>query len=99
MVTASALLPISKAERVAILDCDAHYGNGTDNILRHRADLAPSILHQTNGGSRTQGPAYLCKLREFLAEFGQFEPTIILYQAGADPAVHNSLTQPSRAFE
>ena len=85
MVTAAALLETGKSERVAILDCDAHYGNGTDDILRHRADLAPSIIHRTMGGSRTRGPAYLRKLREFLAEIERFEPSSILYQAGADP--------------
>ncbi len=85
MVTAAALLETGKAERVAILDLDAHYGNGTDDILRHRADLAPSIIHRTMGGSGSKHGAYLRKLREFLTEIEKFEPTIILYQAGADP--------------
>ena len=91
MITAAALLATGKADRVAILDCDAHYGNGTDDILHHRLDLAPRIIHRTMGGSRSQGSRYLSKLRVFLADIRGFNPDIILYQAGADPHISDPL--------
>lgn len=34
MVTAVAMHQAGLAQRVGIIDCDAHYGNGTDNIIR-----------------------------------------------------------------
>jgi acetoin utilization deacetylase AcuC-like enzyme len=34
MVTALALKDAGLVNRVAILDCDAHYGNGTDSIIK-----------------------------------------------------------------
>jgi acetoin utilization deacetylase AcuC-like enzyme len=91
MITAASLLKSGRADRVAILDCDAHYGNGTDDILDHRRDLAPRILHQTMGESGSRGVAYLRKLRRFLEEIERFQPDIILYQAGADPHVNDPL--------
>src|SRR5574340_787125 len=73
MITALALLAQGKARRVAILDCDAHYGDGTDDILRRvskthspkGAHCVPGgqILHRTVGrtGARHLMVFRLCK--------------------------------------
>ena len=47
--TAAALLTKGTTSRVAILDCDAHYGNGTDDILRRFPALAGKICHLSVG--------------------------------------------------
>lgn len=94
-ITALALLSQGKARRVAILDCDAHYGNGTDEILRHVSSAVSlkegfqvpggQILHRTVGKSCVKHGAYIDKVREFLVEIADFLPDVVIYQAGADP--------------
>ena len=48
MVTAQVLLTEGEAKKVGILDCDMHYGNGTDHI-RDRLDLAGQAPHISVG--------------------------------------------------
>jgi acetoin utilization deacetylase AcuC-like enzyme len=94
-ITALALLAQGKARRVAILDCDAHYGDGTDEILRHVSSSVSSkggfqvpggqILHRTVGKTGARHGGYIDKVREFLVEIADFHPDVVLYQAGADP--------------
>lgn len=66
--------------RVAILDCDYHYGDGTDHIIR-RLELQ-HVSHYTtgrDGGDETE--AFLEKLPQVL---DALQPELLLYQAGAD---------------
>ncbi len=91
MVTAASLLASGGTERVAIIDCDAHYGNGTEDILHHRRDIQSRVFHRTMGETGTRGSHYLEKLRRFLQEMANFKPGIILYQAGADPHISDPL--------
>lgn len=78
--------------RVAIIDCDMHIGNGTENILC-RSEFAPytdRIVHMTFGkyyGYPNQAKKYL----EELAVNGRVhqmlyktKPSVIIYQAGVD---------------
>jgi acetoin utilization deacetylase AcuC-like enzyme len=85
MIAAAALLSQKKARRVAILDADAHYGNGTDEILRRFPKLAVGIIHRTVGQGSVYHAAYLQKVARFLEEILAFNPDVVIYQAGADP--------------
>ncbi|MEW6280132.1 MAG: histone deacetylase [Candidatus Eremiobacterota bacterium] len=87
MVTA--MLVRDRVQRVGILDCDFHYGNGTDDIMgRLRADF---VQHYTTGHpllselgpyGRTRDPeGFLERLPDLLADM---RAGLLLYQAGAD---------------
>lgn len=65
--------------RVGILDCDYHYGNGTDDILR-RLRLE-RIVHYTTGKSDDDPEAFLSGLGGLLRGMGA---ELLIYQAGAD---------------
>jgi acetoin utilization deacetylase AcuC-like enzyme len=89
VVTARVLLG-EGATRIGILDCDEHYGDGTDEILgrlgRHR------IRHVT-AGEEWQHPA---QASDFLRELprmvrGMKGCDVLLYQAGADPHIDDPL--------
>lgn len=88
MVTAMVLKSLGLASRVAILDCDAHYGNGTDEIIH---DLGLDfIVHRTQGENfydraTTLGGAYEDWLDAAIADCAQAD--VVLYQAGADPHI------------
>lgn len=90
MVTAIALKRLGLADRVAILDCDAHYGNGTDEIIH---DLGVDfIIHRTQGENfydrtTTLGGAYEDWLDAAIADCAQAD--VVLYQAGADPHIND----------
>lgn len=82
MVAAQLARP--KVERVGILDCDFHYGNGTDDIIAHLR--LRFVEHCTTG--RIGGPkdpeAFLEELPTILRGMN---PHLLIYQAGAD--AHN----------
>jgi acetoin utilization deacetylase AcuC-like enzyme len=79
------------AQRVAIVGCDANYGNGIDDILRYLPRLEDRILHQSMGRFGKRGDDYLAKLEEVLREVRLFAPNVIIFQAGADPHVDDPL--------
>lgn len=88
MVTVQALRADGVGGRIGILDLDEHYGNGTDEILRHTGDLY--VQHYTFGGQtipRSGGAAWLRDLPWILRQFEGC--SIVLYQAGADPHEHD----------
>lgn len=95
MVTAAKL--IDEGLKVAILDCDHHYGDGTADILGHDTDLAKSVMHFTAGkyfhGDDPQGEAmeFVIWLNEAIACINAFNPNVVLYQAGADPHIKDPL--------
>lgn len=66
---------IPAAKKIGILDLDAHYGNGTDNIIKE-LKLEKKIVHVTSVRTLKDIQASLKKFRNC---------DIILYQAGADP--------------
>src|SRR5262249_44403963 len=93
MVTAAQLLAEARVERVAIIDCDYHYGNGTQAIIDAQS-LADRVLHISFGESfkhPEQASAYLAAVRDLRARFQAFAPELILYQAGADPHIDDPL--------
>jgi acetoin utilization deacetylase AcuC-like enzyme len=90
VVTAQALLASGEAQRVLILDCDQHYGDGTDEILDH-LDLRGRIEHFTAGDCFTttrQVPEFFRTLPRILNDT---EADVVLYQAGADPHQNDPL--------
>lgn len=90
VVTAQALLASGEARRVLILDCDQHYGDGTDEIIE-RLDLADRVEHFTAGDRFTspyQVPEFFRLLPRILSET---EADVVLYQAGADPHCNDPL--------
>lgn len=93
MVTAAQLLAEMRAQRVAIIDCDYHYGNGTQAIIDAQS-LADRVLHVSFGETYRkpeQASAYLSAVSGLRARFEDFRPQIILYQAGADPHIDDPL--------
>jgi len=76
MVAALLLQP----RRVAILDCDYHYGNGTDDIIR-KLDVN-SVSHYTTGARKCQDPDLF--LEELPTILGDLGGELLIYQAGAD---------------
>lgn len=91
MVTALALRAAGLVERVAIVDCDAHYGDGTDDILEHLGK--PDWLrHYTAGATfhtRAHARRFFTELDRALTCFDDVD--LVLYQAGADPHVNDPL--------
>lgn len=94
MVAALALHAESRVRRVAILDLDMHYGNGTDDIIRRLG--IDWIEHHTQGlwfGLRVQvghgAEPYFSWLGEVLEACRSAD--LVLYQAGADPHIHDPL--------
>lgn len=93
MVTAAQLLAEARLARVAIIDCDYHYGNGTQAIIDAEA-LDNRVLHVSFGETfrrPAQAPAYLTAVAALRGRFERFRPELILYQAGADPHVDDPL--------
>jgi acetoin utilization deacetylase AcuC-like enzyme len=92
MVAALALLAEGLAQRVGILDCDYHYGDGTDEIL-DALGVRDRVSHWTAGavyGDRRRGVEFLLRgLPEGLASMAGCD--VVLYQAGADPHIDDPL--------
>ncbi|MGO9267793.1 MAG: histone deacetylase [Candidatus Binataceae bacterium] len=91
VIAAQKLLGEGAVRRVLILDCDMHFGDGTDGILA-RLGLARSITNATFGRwfhQPAHAGSYLLRLRETVAGFDAFD--LVLYQAGADVHVDDPL--------
>jgi acetoin utilization deacetylase AcuC-like enzyme len=87
MVTALALKEEGLVKKVAILDLDMHYGNGTDNIIRRKN--ADWIEHFTAGATYmfpSHAQVFFKHLPEIIAT-RMLDCDIVLYQAGADPHI------------
>lgn len=90
MVTAAAL-HAEGAQRVGILDCDHHEGDGTQNIIGE-LKAQKWVTHFTAGrhyDSPSDAGAFFKRLPGVLASFADCE--VVLYQAGADPHVDDPL--------
>ncbi|MBK9757148.1 MAG: hypothetical protein IPO88_27355 [Nannocystis sp.] len=78
------------ARKIGILDIDAHYGDGTDDIIL-RLGLT-DIHHWTFGAHHhdaSTADAFLRDLPNVLNDFNDRE--LVLYQAGADPFIDDPL--------
>lgn len=93
MVTSAHLIYHSFADRIAIIDVDYHYGNGTDDILT-KTGLSANVFHLSFGKTYQrpdQAAEYLERLRLVEAELARFRPELILYSAGADTHIQDPL--------
>jgi acetoin utilization deacetylase AcuC-like enzyme len=91
MVTALALLHEGNATRIGILDCDQHYGDGTDDI-RRELRVMTQIPHYSAGGKwskSSEAKSFLHQLPKIIESFAGCD--VLLYQAGADPHVDDPL--------
>ena len=110
VVTADALTAEGAVKRVAVLDMDLHYGNGTAQLAVSRPYLFAlsiygndywnnvpyrdvSIRHHEDGANHRShalptgcdGPTMLRLVDQALPALLEFQPDLIIYQAGADP--------------
>lgn len=89
MVTAFKLKAMGLVKYVSVLDCDQHYGDGTDEII-DRQQARGWIRHVTAGRSYERDAAsFLKALSGLVKSFGGCD--ILLYQAGADPHIEDPL--------
>lgn len=89
MIAAQRLLDEGHVSRVAIVDCDYHYGDGTQAIIDAKG-LDDRVLHISFGNTYRkphQAGYYLDAVSRLSGRFETFRPDIVLYQAGADTHV------------
>ena len=96
MVTAAALRAEGLARKIGIVDCDMHYGDGTDDILAVLGaagdDPRRWLAHYTAGEHYSRphhAPRFFAELPGVLRSMGDCD--IVLYQAGADPHIDDPL--------
>ena len=93
MVSAVQLLDSGRVKKVAIVDCDYHYGDGTQAIIDEQARAA-QVLHLSFGKTfrhPNQAQAYLAAVADLRTELSAFGADIVLYQAGADAHIDDPL--------
>ncbi|WP_028024925.1 histone deacetylase family protein [Enterovibrio calviensis] len=106
ILAAEHALSYPQIEKVMIVDCDVHQGDGTATLAKHRADIVTLSVHcEKNFPSRkpesdidlpmpigTDSHSYL---REFLPcltlALAQHEPDMVIYDAGVDIHVDDEL--------
>jgi acetoin utilization deacetylase AcuC-like enzyme len=93
------------AERVAIIDCDVHQGNGTAHITAHDRSIFTFSIHGEKNfpfrkidsdldiglPDNTGDAEYLEILESALTRVLNFNPDLIIYQSGADPYFDDTL--------
>lgn len=89
MVTALSLLQRQKVKRVAILDLDMHYGNGTQDII-DTLGVSEQVKHWSRSFSPSKAEQFLCSLPEQVKALCQ-DCDVLLYQAGADSHCNDPL--------
>lgn len=92
MVVTTAVIAEGRVRgRIGIVDCDHHYGNGTQDIIDH-LHLGQRVRHFSAGRDYTgpeQGRAFLARLPKIVSEFADCD--LLLFQAGADPHLNDAL--------
>lgn len=90
MITATKLIEDDKYNKVAIVDCDMHDGNGTDDILLR---LGLKNIININFGKLFTNPKHATNYLKYFDNVEQilndFKPSIILYESGADVHVND----------
>ncbi|HLJ49951.1 MAG TPA: histone deacetylase [Bryobacteraceae bacterium] len=92
-------------ERVMVVDCDCHHGNGTAAIFARDRTVFTLSMHQFNNYPDDKPPStidihlrdetgdeeYVSRLRQALNVAMDFKPGLLVYIAGADPYVDDQL--------
>jgi len=97
MIVAAKLLSENPGLRIGVIDADAHYADGTIDILQHFPSLDKQVLHFTAGqyfhgdNPREDALEFQAWLRSAIAETNAFQPDLVLYQAGADSHIDDDL--------
>lgn len=92
-------------DRVAVVDCDVHHGNGTAKIFETDPDVFTFSMHQDNNYPTEKPPgtldlslvdatddsAYLAQLSDALLAVMAHCPDLLVYLAGADPYERDQL--------
>lgn len=93
VVTALAQIKKEQADEVLILDCDYHYGDGTQAILDSVDDDDTGFIHHWSAGKFYSTPKdalrFFDELEDNLKPFKNAD--LVLYQAGADQHRHDPL--------
>ncbi len=99
-IAALAMRAEGRVERVAIIDCDVHQGNGTASILANRPECFTFSIHGARNypfdkeasdldvelPDGTGDDTYLTALQAALGVvFARGRPDLVIYLAGADP--------------
>jgi acetoin utilization deacetylase AcuC-like enzyme len=99
-VAVEALKKEGAAQRIMVVDCDLHQGNGTAHILSGKDYVFTFSIHQMDLYPSTKPPStvdvglwsgdgdveYLAALREhFPRLYQEHKPDLVFYLAGADP--------------
>lgn len=88
MVTALVLMAEGKVQRVGILDCDLHYGDGTAEIM---AALGIDWIRHVSQeyGSLNEAAPFIEQLPNVVRSFADCD--LLIYQAGADQHLNDPL--------
>ena len=97
MIAALKMIKSSYVQRVTIIDCDLHFGDGTDNIIKHFR-CSSRVQHYTFGryyNSPKDAELYLALLEPkdgyIRREIQTFRPDLIIYQSGADTHIDDPM--------
>jgi len=99
------LRQMGKLQKALVIDLDYHQGNGTTLFYLNNPNVFTFSIHAENWAtvdsesnidiempSHTRDAAYLSTLKENLAKvFERFAPDLVIYLAGADPFILDSL--------
>jgi len=94
VVAAAKFIAANPGKKVAILDLDWHYSDGTVDVLKHKPELAKGILNITSGKhfyGEEQSYDFFAWLQKSIREINEFKPDLVLYQAGADMSKYDPL--------
>lgn len=95
IVAARTVINEGLCDKVAILDCDMHYGDGTEDCM-YKLNLQDQIMHWTYGGqfgyrNEFDQKKLLTQIRKFLKASAKAGCGLVIFQAGADPHINDPL--------
>jgi len=94
MVAAGLFIATNPDARVACIDLDAHFSDGTFDVLKHKPDLAKQVLNISVGAKfygDEESHQFFTWLQSAIREVNMFDPDVVIYQAGADMSTHDNL--------